>query len=150
LAKEVKDMAYNPYQYGGYYNTNPYQQFQQQTMSQQPFTAPTIHAEIIQVDDMQAAYNYPVGAGQTQMFMARDDSAFFIKSVLANSQTSFVIYDRRKQEQQKPESINMNDYITRTEFEQRLKEVAQHEPIRTTKQQRTAESAKSSSSLAAD
>ena len=99
---------------------------------------------------MQAAYNYPVGAGQTQMFMARDDSAFFIKSVLANSQMSFVVYDRRKQEQQKQQTIDMTDYITRAEFEQRLKEVSQHEPIRTTKQQRTAESAKSSSSLAAD
>ena len=145
-------MAYTPYQYqyGVYYNNNnPYQQFQQQTMPQQPFTAPTIHAEIIQVDDMQTAYNYPVGAGQTQMFMARDDSAFFIKSVLANSQTSFEVYDRRKKDQQKPESIDMNDYITRSEFEQRLKEVAQHEPIRTTKQQRTAEP-KSSSGLAAD
>ena len=141
-------MAYNPYQYGGYYNTYPYQQYQQ-TTPQQPFTAPTIHAEIIQVDDMQAAYNYPVGAGQTQMFMARDDSAFFIKSVLANSQTSFEIYDRRKHEQQKPESINMNDYITRSEFEQRLKEVTQHEPIRAAKE-RTTESTKSSSGLAAD
>ena len=144
-------MAYTPYQYqyGGYYNSL-YQQPQQPIPQQQPFTAPTIHAEIIQVDDMQAAYNYPVGAGQTQMFMARDDSAFFIKSVLANSQMSFVVYDRRKQEQQKQQTIDMTDYITRAEFEQRLKEVSQHEPIRTTKQQRTAESAKSSSSLAAD
>ena len=141
-------MAYTPCQHGGYYNTYPYQQYQQ-TTPQQPFTAPTIHAEIIQVDDMQAAYNYPVGAGQTQMFMARDDSAFFIKSVLANSQTSFEVYDRRKKDQQKPESIDMNDYITRSEFEQRLKEVSQHEPIRAAKE-RTTESAKPSSSLAAD
>ena len=141
-------MAYTPYQYGGYYNTYPYQQYQQTTL-QQPFTAPTIHAEIIQVDDMQTAYNYPVGTGQTQMFMARDDSAFFIKSVLANSQMSFEVYDRRKQEQQKTTTVDMNEYVTRTEFEQRLKEVTQHEPIRTTKQQRTTET-KSSSSLAAD
>lgn len=112
-------MAYNPYAYGNY---TPYQynnMYQQQQPQQPVMTPPMIHAEIIQVDSEDAAANYPVGAGQTQMFMARDDSAIYIKSVLANSQTSFIIYKKQETQSKKPE-IDMTAYVTREEFEQRL------------------------------
>ena len=115
-------MAYNPYIYNGYYN-NPYQQqqqyYQQQQPAQQLLTPPTIHAEIIQIDDISAADVFPVGAGQSQMMMTRDDSAIIIKSALANGQTTLTVYKRQTAEPKKPE-INLDDYITRAEFEQRI------------------------------
>lgn len=134
-------MPYNPY----YYNPYQYQQPQQP----QTFTPPTIHAEIVQVDDMTAASNYPVGAGQSQMMIARDDSAIFIKSAAANGQTSLAVY-RREKEQPKPE-INLSNYITREEFEQRLSTInfnvsretiggINNEPVRATGRKQTTES----------
>lgn len=113
-------MAYMPYQY-----YNPYQ------YQQQAFTPPTIRAEIIQADNEQMIINYPVGAGQSQMFMLRDDSAIYIKSAAANGQTSIAVYQRKAQEQADP-------YITRAEFEQRLKEVLNNEHIRAVEQSATA------------
>ena len=111
---------------------------QPQTMQQpaQQLTPPTIHAEIIQVDDEIAATNYPVGAGQSQMLMAKDDSAIFIKSASANGQTSMTVYTRRASQPPKPE-INPADYITRDEFEQRIQAImpapAQSAPKRAAK-----------------
>lgn len=128
-------MPYNPY----YYNPYQYQQPQQP----QTFTPPTIHAEIVQVDDVTAANNYPVGAGQSQMMIARDDSAIFIKSAAANGQTSLAVY-RREKEQPKPE-INLSNYVTREEFEQRLSAInfqggVNNESVRATGRKQAAES----------
>ena len=119
-------MAYNnPYLYG--YNYNPYQYSYQQPLQpqqmQQPtgqqLTPPTIHAEIIQVENETAAVKFPVGAGQSQMLMTRDESAIFIKSALANGQEDIVVYQRQEPKPAKPE-INLSDYVTRDEFEKRL------------------------------
>ena len=119
-------MPYNPYMYGSYYN-NPYQQYnsyQQQTVPQpaQQLTPPTIHADIIQIDNISAADNFPVGAGQSQLLMTRDDSAIVIKSVLANGQPVTTVFKRQNPEQKKPE-INPADYITRDEFERRIADI---------------------------
>lgn len=123
-------MTYNPYQYGFYspYQYNTYQQSQTST-----FTPPTIHAEIIQVESADFVDKYPVGVGQSQMFMLRDDSTIFIKSALANGQTSITIYPRRASEPQK-QPINMDNYITREEFEKRLERIENSEFIRPIKQ----------------
>jgi len=116
-------MAYNPYAYGNYtpyQYSNMYQQQQPQMQPQQPtMTPPTVHAEIIQVESEEIAYNFPVGAGQTQMFMKRDESAFYVKSVLANGQVLFFAYPRREPEPQDT-TPDMSAYVTREEFEQRL------------------------------
>lgn len=128
-------MAYNPYNapYSGYYNpyqyNNPYanMQPQQQTQPmQQPqaaapnmMTPPTIHAEIVQVDNEQAAANYPVGAGQSQMMMSKDDSAIFVKTALQNGQCALDVFIKRAPEPPKP-AVNLDNYITREEFEQRI------------------------------
>ena len=120
-------MPYNPYMYGSYYG-NPYQQYnsyQQQSVQQpvqQQLTPPTIHADIVQVVDTTAADNFPVGAGQSQMFITQDESTIIIKSVLANGQTVPTIYKRQNPEQKKPE-INPADYITRDEFERRIADI---------------------------
>ena len=61
----------------------PMQQTQQQAM-----TRPTIHAEIIQVSNgelgEQEVAQYPVGVGQSQMFITQDESAIFVKEATAN------------------------------------------------------------------
>lgn len=72
---------------------------QQPTPQQQPtqptmMTPPTIHAEIVQVDGEAAAAQYPVGAGMSQMMMARDESAIFVKTATANGYT-LEVFDKR-------------------------------------------------------
>ena len=124
-------MAYNPYQYG-FYSPYQYNTYQQPTQPS-TFTPPTIHAEIIQVENADFVDKYPVGVGQSQMFMLRDDSIIFIKSALANGQTSVAIYPRKITEPQK-QSINMDNYITREEFEKRLERIENNEFIRPIKQ----------------
>lgn len=131
-------MAYNSYfpaGYQGYYN--PYQQngFQQpvqnlQTMQQtqmaqnlqpaqmavanqqQMMTPPTIHAEIVQVGSKEEGKNFPVGVGSSQMMMMKDDSAIFIKTVLANNQSVFDVYVKAAEAQKNPD----DDFLTRGEF----------------------------------
>lgn len=66
----------------------------QQQSAPAAMTPPTIHAEIIQVDSEQAATQYPVGAGASQMMMSRDESAIFVKTGTANGYT-LDVYDRR-------------------------------------------------------
>ena len=60
----------------------PQQQTQQQ-VQQQTMTRPTIHAEIIQVSNgelgEQEVSQYPIGVGQSQMFITQDESMIFVK-----------------------------------------------------------------------
>lgn len=129
---------YNYQDYRSYYpqTYQPYQQFQQPSVSnlqnnstsmnnlqsQQMMTPPTIHAEIVQVSGKDEAINFPVGTGQTQMMMAKDESSIFIKSVFANGQSTLIEY-RKKLE--KPSSSKV-DYITREEFERRISEITRN------------------------
>ena len=63
--------------------------------NQQMLTPPTIRAEIVQVEDEKAASNFPVGVGASQMMIARDDSAIFIKTALQNGQTTLDVFEKR-------------------------------------------------------
>ena len=93
-------MAYNPY------FPQPYQP--------QTF-APTIRTEIIQVDNEEAAKAYPVGAGATQMMIARDDSAIYIKSALQNGQYSMEVFVKRPPAPE-PEPFDPSLYVRRDEL----------------------------------
>jgi hypothetical protein len=104
-------MQYNNYGFPVNYQQQ-YQQFQQ-TM-----TPPIVHADIIQVNGEQDAAAYPVAAGASQMMIARDESAIFVKTAYANGQTGMEVFVRRKQQPQKEDK-----YITRDELEQRLAEL---------------------------
>ena len=84
--------------------------FQQQAQMQ-GMTPPTIHADIIQVGNEEEAWSYPVAAGSSQMMMARDDSAIFIKSAFPNSQPSLEIY-RKEERKEKPAA----NYVTKEEL----------------------------------
>lgn len=102
--------------YGGFQSGN--NQMQQQAQSQM-MTPPTIHAEIVQIADRAEALNFPVGAGQAQMMIAKDDSAIFVKTAFANGQSNLVEYVKKAPEPQTPPA----DYVTREEFERRLAEI---------------------------
>lgn len=104
--------------YGGFQGGNNQMQQQAQTAPQM-MTPPTIHAEIVQIADRNEALNFPVGAGQAQMMITRDDSTIFVKSAFANGQSSLTEYVKKEPEPQKPAA----DYITREEFEKRLAEI---------------------------
>lgn len=103
-------------------------QMQQQQMTQmqggnpvpattpQMLTPPTIHADIVQVDGEQAAANYPVGAGASQMMMARDDSAIFVKTALANGQYTLDVFQKRPPAPEKP-PLDLSEYVKRDEIE---------------------------------
>lgn len=96
-------MAYNPY------FPQPYQPYQPQTF------APTIRTEIIQVDNEEAAKAYPVGAGATQMMIARDDSAIYIKSALQNGQYSMEVFVKRPPAPE-PEPFDASLYVRKDEL----------------------------------
>lgn len=96
-------MAYNPY------FPQPYQPYQPQTF------APTIRTEIVQVDNEEAAKAYPVGAGATQMMIARDDSAIYIKSALQNGQYSMEVFVKRPPAPE-PEPFDPSLYVRRDEL----------------------------------
>lgn len=129
---------YNYQDYRSYYpqSYQPYQQFQQlptsnmqnnstpinNIQSQQMMTPPTIHAEIVQVSGKDEALNFPVGTGQTQMMMAKDESSIFIKSVFANGQSTLIEYNKKLQES----NSSKMDYITREEFEKRIAEITKN------------------------
>lgn len=120
-------MAYNNYFPATYPQFYP--QYPQQPPQQQMMTPPTIRAEIVQVGSKSEAANFPVGAGQTQMMIMKDDSAIYIKSAFANGQANLDEYIRKPPEPEKP----LADYITREEFEQRIsalqRKVVDNEPI---------------------
>lgn len=121
-------MNYQPAQiyYPQQYQYQPQMQAQMQTQmqTQQPMTPPTIHAEIVQVDNEQAGENYPLAVGASQMMMAKDESAIFVKSMYANGQYNFDVFEKRPKRPKKPE-INLDMYITRDEFEKRLKSLTE-------------------------
>lgn len=123
-------MAYNNfpigYQPAQIYYPQPmqqqYSQSQQQTQPQQMMTPPTIHAEIVQVDNEQAAESYPLSAGSSQMMIARDDSAIYVKTMYPNGQYKLDVFLKRP-EAPRNASNGSDIYVTRDEFEKRLQEI---------------------------
>ena len=114
--------TYQPYTY------QPYNQLgtQMPSANQQSMTPPTIRAEIVQVDNEDAANAYPVGVGTSQMMIAKDDSAIYVKTALANGQATLDVFVKRPRTPQKP-PVNLDDYVTRAELESRLEAILRPE-----------------------
>lgn len=92
-------------------------------MQQSPgqMMTPTIRAEIVQVDNEQAAMNFPVGAGSSQMMIAKDDSFIAVKTAYANGQATLDVFVKRQQSA--PETqLNLSQYVTWDALEKRLEE----------------------------
>jgi len=114
------------YQMPGYYPTmQPQMNYQQPGQVQQAAPAagtqmslPTVHAEILQVENQQAMERQPVDAGTSQMMISKDETIIGVKSMLANGEYTLDIYEKRKPEPKPPAP----EYVTREEFEKRLSE----------------------------
>lgn len=109
-------MGYQPYQMP-YYNQPQFQQQSQQPAA--PMTPPTIRAEIVQVDDEQAANSYPVAVDTPQMMISKDDKYIFVKTSYANGQYQLDVYEKRPPKAQKT-APDLSAYVTREELEKRL------------------------------
>ena len=91
--------AYQPTM-NGYQAPVPQAVYQQQGQPVQApgspqMTKPTVHADIIQIENEAAGENEPVDAGTSQMMITKDESVIMVKSVLANGEATMEIY--RKQ-----------------------------------------------------
>ena len=102
------------------------QQGQQQAQqpAQQMMTPPTIRAEIVQVDSLDAIDRYPMAAGTSQMFMTKDETAIVVRSMYANGQHNDDIYDKRPPAPPAP-TLNPDDYVRRDELKDLLAELLQ-------------------------
>ena len=127
----------NGYQVPGYgwpgMQTGPQQQMMQQPGQAPQMTKPTVHADIIQIENEAAGENEPVDAGTSQMMITKDESTILIKSVLANGETTMDIY-RKQPKAEKPAEP---EYVTRAEFEKRIAEMIRAEQERTWEPERT-------------
>lgn len=86
--------------------------YQQTAAGSAGMSLPTIHAEIVQVDDEAAAANFPVAAnGSPQMMIRKDDKEIYIKTAYSNGTYDLDVYEKRK-----PSSAP-SPYISREEFE---------------------------------
>ncbi|MBP5725995.1 MAG: hypothetical protein J6Y48_02855 [Clostridia bacterium] len=118
----------NGYQVPGYgwpgMQTGPQQQMMQQPGQTPQMTKPTVHADIIQIENEAAGENEPVDAGTSQMMITKDESVILVKSVLANGETTMDIY-RKQPKAEKPAEP---EYVTREEFDRWVAEMSKPEP----------------------
>lgn len=110
----------------------PYPQYQQAApQASSGMTPPTVHADIYQVGSEQEAANFPVAAGASQMMVAKDDSAIYVKTAYANGQSVLDVFVKRPPAPpEKP--VDLTAYVTREELEQRLAALS---PKRTRKEE---------------
>lgn len=104
-----------------YGQQQPTQQAQQ---SQQGLTPPTIRAEIVQVDSLDAIDRFPMAAGTSQMFMTKDEAAIVVRSMYANGQHNDDVYDKRPPAPPAP-TLNPADYVRKDELQALISEALQ-------------------------
>ena len=75
---------------------------------------------------VEAAKEFPVPAGATQMIIGNDDSFIAVKAVSMTGQITFDIYDKRPPAPpEKP--VDLGAFVTRDELEKRLAELKKEE-----------------------
>lgn len=100
------------------------QQQAHQPAQGQMMTPPTIRAEIVQVDSMEAIDRHPMAAGTSQMFMTKDEQIIVVRSMYANGQHNDDIYDKRPPAPPAP-TLNPADYVRKDELEALLADALQ-------------------------
>lgn len=101
------------------YMTQQHQQPQQQQNNSRM-------VEVVPASSEQAAKEFPVPAGATQMIIGNDDSFIAVKAVSMTGQITFDIYDKRPPAPpEKP--VDLGAFVTRDELEKRLAELKQKE-----------------------
>ena len=105
-----------PYQDPAYMRTYNHQGQQSAQQSQQSLTPPTIRAEIVQVDTLDAIDRFPMAAGTSQMFMTKDEQNIVVRSMYANGQHNDDVYDKRPPAPPAP-TLNPADYVRKDELQ---------------------------------
>ena len=120
----------------GYGYQAPYwPQVQQPMMVQQEPNTRTVEVE--SADSIRAAQETPVGAGQTKMFIGKDDSFILVKAVSMTGQVAMDIYDKRPPEPPVP-VLNPEEFVRKDELSTLIAEIVGQQK-RTTAKKETAE-----------
>ena len=136
-------MAYNgrtgnytgAYPAGYGYQTPYWPQVQQPMMVQQEPNTRTVEVE--SADSIRAAQETQVGAGQTKMFIGKDDSFILVKAVSMTGQVAMDIYDKRPPEPPAP-VMNPEEFVRKDELSTLIAEIVGQQK-RTTAKKETAE-----------
>lgn len=121
-------MAYNgrtgnytgAYPAGYGYQTPYWPQVQQPMMVQQEPNTRTVEVE--SADSIRAAQETQVGAGQTKMFIGKDDSFILVKAVSMTGQVAMDIYDKRPPEPPAP-VLNPEEFVRKDELSTLIAEI---------------------------
>lgn len=107
--------AYNPYQQYSAYQPqySSYNQPQNQANSQ--VSMPTMQVNLIQVEGDDFVTQFPLAPGTSQMFIKRDDTRLYIKSVSNSGEATTVFYDRQPPAPTKKD-FNPDEYVRRDEI----------------------------------
>ena len=113
-----------PYQDPAYVRAYGQQNQQHGQQQGQSLTPPTIRAEIVQVDTLDAIDRFPMAAGTSQMFMTKDEQNIVVRSMYANGQHNDEIYDKRPPAPPAP-TLNPAEYVRKDELQAILSELLQ-------------------------
>ena len=105
-----------PYQDPAYVRAYGQQNQQHGQQQGQSLTPPTIRAEIVQVDTLDAIDRFPMAAGTSQMFMTKDEQNIVVRSMYANGQHNDDVYDKRPPAPPAP-TLNPADYVRKDELQ---------------------------------
>jgi hypothetical protein len=133
-------MAYNgrtgnytgAYPAGYGYQTPYWPQVQQPMMVQQEPNTRTVEVE--SADSIRAAQETQVGAGQTKMFIGKDDSFILVKAVSMTGQVAMDIYDKRPPEPPAP-VLNPEEYVRKDELSTLIAEIVGQQKRTTAKKE---------------
>lgn len=98
------------------YQPMGFPQYQPMYQQQQQPQASGRMVEIVPVDSEEAAASWPVGVGQTQAMIAKNDAFIAFKTVQVNGQSEFIIYDKRPPAPPAP-AFDPKQYVRRDEVE---------------------------------
>ena len=114
----------------GYGYQAPYwPQVQQPMMIQQEPNTRTVEVE--SADSIRAAQETQVGAGQTKMFIGKDDSFILVKAVSMTGQVAMDIYDKRPPEPPAP-VMNPEEFVRKDELSTLIAEIVGQQKRTTT------------------
>ena len=99
-----------------YYQDPNYMRFMAQHQQAQQPQQNSRMVEVVPAESLRAAEEFPVGAGQTRIILANDDSFVCVKAVDMTGAVSMTVFDRRPPEK-KPEPLNPQDYVRRDEIQ---------------------------------
>ena len=117
----------------GYGYQAPYwPQVQQPMMIQQEPNTRTV--EIESADSIRAAQETQVGAGQTKMFIGKDDSFILVKAVSMTGQVAMDIYDKRPPEPPAP-VMNPEEFVRKDELSTLIAEIVGQQKRTTAKKE---------------